>query len=91
MLIFSGNESIATGHSRVDHCMSFEVDEYARLARWTGHQLYAAIPTPLLYDTKKMTAVAVRTRKLDLTNGTHWVPLRLNRPSALATLLDYLS
>jgi hypothetical protein len=85
MLIFSGNESIATGHSRVDNYISFDVVEYARLARWTGHPHYVAIPTPLLHDMKNITAVAVRGRLLDLTNGTRWVPLTLNRASALAT------
>ena len=62
------NESIATGHSRVDNYMSFDVDEFARLARWTGHQRYLAIRTPLLYDMKNMTAVAVETR-LDQRNS----------------------
>ena len=52
-----GVQLIATGHTLVDDCMSFDVDEYARLASWTGDQYYLAITTLLLHDTKNMTAV----------------------------------
>jgi hypothetical protein len=56
-----GVQLIATGHTLVDDYMSFDVDEYARLARWTGDQHYLAIATLLLHDTKNMTAVSGRT------------------------------
>jgi len=38
-----GVQLIATGHSLVDDNMAFDVDEYARLARWTGDTRYLAI------------------------------------------------
>jgi hypothetical protein len=59
-----GVQLIATGHTLVDDYMSFDVDEYARLARWTGDQHYLAIATLLLHDTKNMTAVPGRTYDL---------------------------
>jgi hypothetical protein len=59
-----GVQLIATGHSLVDDYMSFDVDEYARLGRWTGDQHYTAIATLLLHDTKNMTAVPGRTYDL---------------------------
>ncbi len=59
-----GLQLIATGHTLVDDYMSFDVDEYARLARWTGDQHYMAIATLLLHDTKNMTAVPGRTYDL---------------------------
>jgi N-acylglucosamine 2-epimerase (GlcNAc 2-epimerase) len=59
-----GVQLIATGHSLVDDYMSFDVDEYARLARWTGDQHYMTIATLLLHDTKNMTAVPGRTYDL---------------------------
>jgi hypothetical protein len=55
-----GTQLIATGHSLVDDYMSFDVDEYAKLARWTGDQHYLAIAKFLLHDTKEMTAVPGR-------------------------------
>jgi len=55
-----GVQLIATGHSLVDDYMSFDVDEYARLARSTGDEHYTAIATLLLHDTKNMTAVPGR-------------------------------
>lgn len=59
-----GVQLIATGHTLVDDYMSFDVDEYARLARWTGDQHYLALATLLLHDTKNMTAVPGRTYDL---------------------------
>lgn len=59
-----GVQLIATGHTLVDDYMSFDVDEYARLARWTGDQHYLAIATLLLHDTKNMTAIPGRTYDL---------------------------
>jgi hypothetical protein len=59
-----GVQLIATGHTLVDDYMSFDVDEYARLARWAGDQHYLAIATLLLHDTKNMTAVPGRTYDL---------------------------
>jgi hypothetical protein len=59
-----GTQLIATGHTLVDDYMAFDVDEYARLARWTGDQHYLAIATLLLHDTKNMTAVPGRTYDL---------------------------
>jgi uncharacterized protein YyaL (SSP411 family) len=40
-----GVQLLATGHALVDDYMSFDVDQYARLARWTGDQHYRAIAT----------------------------------------------
>ena len=59
-----GVQLIATGHSLVDDYMSFDVDEYARLGRWTGDQHYTAIATLLLHDTKNMIAIPGRTYDL---------------------------
>jgi hypothetical protein len=59
-----GVQLIATGHTLVDDYMAFDVDEYARLARWTGDQHYLKIATLLLHDTKNMTAVPGRTYDL---------------------------
>jgi hypothetical protein len=59
-----GTQLIATGHSLVDDYMSFDVDEYAELARWTGDQHYLAIAKCLLHGTKQMTAVPGRTYDL---------------------------
>ena len=59
-----GTQLIATGHSLVDDYMSFDVDEYARLGRWTGDPHYLAIAKLLLHDTKNMTAIPGRTYDL---------------------------
>ena len=59
-----GVQLIATGHTLVDDYMAFDVDEYARLARWTGDQHYLAIAMLLLHDTKNMTAIPGRTYDL---------------------------
>jgi len=59
-----GVQLIATGHTLVDDYMSFDVDEYARLARWTGDPHYLSIAKLLLHDTKNMTAVPGRTYDL---------------------------
>ena len=55
-----GTQLIASGHSLVDEYMAFEVDEYAKLARWTGDGHYMEIARLLLHDTKNMTAVPDR-------------------------------
>ncbi|HLV87819.1 MAG TPA: hypothetical protein VKV39_12620 [Candidatus Sulfotelmatobacter sp.] len=55
-----GVQLIATGHSLVDDYMAFDVDEYARLARWTGDRHYLEIATLLLHDTKSMIAIPGR-------------------------------
>ncbi len=59
-----GTQLIATGHTLVDDYMSFDVDEYARLASWTGDQHYLAIATLVLHDTKNMTAIPGRSYDL---------------------------
>jgi hypothetical protein len=64
-----GVQLIATGHSLVDNYMAFDVDEYARLARWTGDTHYLAIATLLLHDTKNMTGIPRRTYDL---KGAGW-------------------
>ncbi len=56
-----GTQLIATGHSLVDEYMSFDVDEYAKLGRWTGDPHYLAVAKLLLYDTKNMLALPGRT------------------------------
>ena len=55
-----GTQLIATGHTLVDDYMSFDVDEYARLGRWTGDQHYLSVATLLLHDTKNMIAIPGR-------------------------------
>ena len=40
--------------------MAFEVDEYAKLARWTADNHYLEIARLLLHDTKNMIAVPGR-------------------------------
>ena len=59
-----GTQLIATGHSLVDDYMSFDVDEYAKLARWTGDQHYLLVAELLLHDTKEMTAIPGRSYDL---------------------------
>jgi hypothetical protein len=56
-----GTQLIASGHSLVDEYMSYDVDEYAKLGRWTGDVHYLAIAKLLLHDTKNMLAVPGRT------------------------------
>jgi hypothetical protein len=56
-----GTQLIASGHSLVDEYMSFDVDEYAKLGRWTGDGHYLSISKLLLHDTKNMLAVPGRT------------------------------
>jgi hypothetical protein len=41
--------------------MAFDVDEYARLAVWSGDQHYMEVARLLLFDTKEMIAVPGRT------------------------------
>ncbi len=57
----TGTELIASGHSLVDDYMSFEVDEYAELGRWTGDAHYSDVARLLLHNTKNMVAVPGRT------------------------------
>ncbi len=64
-----GTQLIASGHSLVDDYMSFDVDEYAKLGRWTQDEHYLAIAQLLLHDTKNM--VAVPGRAFDL-KGPGW-------------------
>ena len=64
-----GTQLIATGHTLVDDYMSFDVDEYARLSRWTGDQHYLSVATLLLHDTKNM--IAIPGRAYDL-KGPGW-------------------
>ena len=56
-----GTQLIATGHSLVDEYMSYDVDEYAKLGRWTGDSHYLSIAKLLLHDTKNMVAIPGRT------------------------------
>lgn len=56
-----GTQLIASGHSLVDDYMSFDVDEYAKLGRWTGDTHYSAIAKLLLHNTKNMLALPGRT------------------------------
>ena len=56
-----GTQLIATGHSLVDEYMSFDVDEYAKLGRWTQDDHYLRVAELLLHDTKNMLAVPGRT------------------------------
>ena len=44
--------------------MAFDVDEYARLARWTGDTHYLAVATLLLLTIKNMTGIPERTYDL---------------------------
>jgi hypothetical protein len=64
-----GTQLIATGHSLVDDYMSFDVDEYAKLGRWTHDDHYLHVAELLLHDTKNM--VAVPGRLFDL-KGPGW-------------------
>jgi hypothetical protein len=59
-----GTQLIATGHSLVDDYMAYDVDEYAKLARWTGDPHYMEIATLLLHNTKNMIALPGRTYDL---------------------------
>lgn len=55
-----GVQLISTGHSLVDNYMSFDVDEYAKLYKYTGKQLYLEIAKLLLHNTKGMVALPGR-------------------------------
>jgi len=59
-----GTQLIATGHSLVDEYMSFDVDEYAKLGRWTADGHYFDVSHMLLFDTKNMLALPGRTYDL---------------------------
>ena len=52
----TGVQLIATGHSLVDEYMSFDVDEFAKLYRYTGDTHYREVARLLLNDTLAMTA-----------------------------------
>ena len=56
-----GTQLIATGHSLVDEYMAFDVDEYAKLGRWTGDEHYLRVAKLLFHNTKNMTALPGRT------------------------------
>jgi hypothetical protein len=56
-----GTQLIASGHSLVDEYMSFDVDEYAKLGRWTEDNHYLSMSKLLLHDTKNMLALPGRT------------------------------
>lgn len=60
----NGTQLIATGHSLVDEYMSFDVDEYAKLGRWTGDGHYLDVSRLLLFNTKNMLALPGRTYDL---------------------------
>ena len=65
----TGLQLISSGHSLVDEYMSFDVDEYARLARLAGEAHYLDVARLLLHNTKSM--VALPGRVYDL-NGPGW-------------------
>ena len=56
----TGLQLIATGHSLVDAYMCFDVDEYARLYRYTGDEHYLDVARLLLHNTKAMLALPGR-------------------------------
>jgi uncharacterized protein YyaL (SSP411 family) len=59
-----GVQLIATGHSLVDEYMSFNVDEYAKLYRYTHDTHYLKVARILLHNTKNMMALPGRTYDL---------------------------
>ena len=56
----AGLQLIATGHSLVDAYMAFDVDEYARLYRYTRDPHYLDVARLLLHNTKGMLALPGR-------------------------------
>ena len=59
-----GLQLIATGHSLADAFMGFDVDEYARLYRYTNDRHYLDVARILLHNTLAMTALPGRTYDL---------------------------
>lgn len=57
----TGLQLISTGHSLVDQYMAFEVDEFARLYRYTGDPHYKEVARLLLHNTKTMLGLPGRT------------------------------
>ncbi|MDQ4059903.1 MAG: hypothetical protein M3145_02205, partial [Pseudomonadota bacterium] len=55
-----GVQLISTGHSLVDAYMAFDVDEYAKLFRYTGDPHYREVARILLHNTKSMLALPGR-------------------------------
>ena len=56
-----GLQLISTGHSLVDNYMAFDVDEYAKLYKYTGNKHYLDVAKILLHNTKGMLALPGRT------------------------------
>ena len=55
-----GIQLISTGHSLADNYMAFDVDEYAKLYKYTGKQHYFDVAKILLHNTKGMLALPNR-------------------------------
>lgn len=55
-----GIQLISTGHSLVDNYMAYDVDEYAKLYRYTGKRHYFDVAKILLHNTKNMLALPGR-------------------------------
>ncbi|MEN8250530.1 MAG: hypothetical protein ABFS32_16475 [Bacteroidota bacterium] len=55
-----GMQLISTGHSLTDNYMAFDVDEYAKLYRYTGNKHYFDVAKILLHNTKGMLALSGR-------------------------------
>ena len=55
-----GLQLISTGHSLVDNYMAFDVDEYAKLYKYTGKKHYIDVAKILLHNTKGMLALENR-------------------------------
>ncbi|MEN8194435.1 MAG: sugar-binding protein [Bacteroidota bacterium] len=55
-----GIQLISTGHSLTDNYMAFDVDEYAKLYKYTGNQHYFDVAKILLHNTKGMLALPER-------------------------------
>lgn len=65
----AGMQLIATGHSLIDHYMSFDVDEYAWLYLQTRDDHYRDVAKLLLHNTKNMMALPGKTYDL---HGQGW-------------------
>jgi hypothetical protein len=57
----TGAQLIATGHSLTDNYMTFDVDEYAQLAKLSGDTHFRDVARILLHNTKGMLALPGRT------------------------------
>ena len=55
-----GIQLISTGHSLADNYMAFDVDDYAKLYKYTGKKHYFEIAKILLHNTKGMLALPNR-------------------------------